>query len=457
MISIQNPYTPMLLTFSPENFHGRETEIINIIRVITARNPDSYAIYGLRTVGKTTLLKYLMAPDGALHDYEDYVAPDYRPGGKSRLLFVYISFHQYQVGYGVIRTLAENLRDVLRQHDHPAQYNIGDEPAPREKMIEMLRMALDDLRDDHVRVVFLMDDFDAALAVVDDEDDRLLRVLSDLSVLIITTESPISQLRPDLGRTSPLLGILRPEALSTMNDQSARELLTTPLAEVNATLTEKELNFLINVAGRMPYLLLSAGELYFNMRQEYPEMTEIIADKHATETLREQFVQRLLGWPHIDDVMNRLWRYLKPEEQKALLRLINARRPEELVGLEVTLSRLATMGLTVLDIKQGGYRPFGLILVRFLQQLPDEKPISSAEHPILNNLSPLDSRLLTYFLKHPNTVCRFETLQTEVWDDGSGSKRALEAAVHRIRQLLPKGEAIRNVRGKGYTYVQKNP
>ncbi|MEM6285391.1 MAG: helix-turn-helix domain-containing protein, partial [Chloroflexota bacterium] len=49
----------------------------------------------------------------------------------------------------------------------------------------------------------------------------------------------------------------------------------------------------------------------------------------------------------------------------------------------------------------------------------------------------------------------FAELLKNVWEDGSGTKRALEAAVHRLRRTIPKDYRIKNVRGEGYKYTRE--
>ena len=58
MNQLRNPFTTMLATFDPNRFYGREKVLATILPGITAPEPNSFAISGIRTIGKTTLLKY---------------------------------------------------------------------------------------------------------------------------------------------------------------------------------------------------------------------------------------------------------------------------------------------------------------------------------------------------------------------------------------------------------------
>ncbi len=139
-------------------------------------------------------------------------------------------------------------------------------------------------------MVFLFDDFDVPLKTLDNHDDGLLRTLSDYAALIIVTEEPISELRPDFGESSPLLGILRPDSIGLLSEIAARELINKPLDAVQIQYVGTEENFLIQTAGRQPFLLTAACELYFEVRLETSGQPD------TTLAFQVQFLNRR-RWP----------------------------------------------------------------------------------------------------------------------------------------------------------------
>ena len=73
------------------------------------------------------------------------------------------------------------------------------------------------------------------------------------------------------------------------------------------------------------------------------------------------------------------------------------------------------------------------------------------------DLTPKDTALLIHLAKHPNRVWSREDLIEHVWGwDYTGSDRAVDLAVKRIRQALRKWDdkhgGIRTVRGEGYGF-----
>src|SRR5690349_24700445 len=93
----RNPYSGMLASYLADGFFGREREVADLVQGVTARVPSSFVISGIRTIGKTTLLRYLRDPRRALTRYAAYMAPKYHGAGADTLAralrFVYVDFH----------------------------------------------------------------------------------------------------------------------------------------------------------------------------------------------------------------------------------------------------------------------------------------------------------------------------------------------------------------------------
>jgi hypothetical protein len=471
----QNPYTSMLVKFNADCFYGRADEIISILGVITGTHSSGHAIYGIRTIGKTTLLRYLKAPTGALQKYADYVSPAYRPGGGKHLLFVYHNFHSYSKDDGsIFHVMLNELADEL--FDDP---RIGDQVevpyfAPEEErgtVLEGLRKVLATLSTDwHTRIVFFLDDFDMPLTknIIDADDDNLLRTLSDSAALIISTEEPISILRPDMQESSPLLGILRPEVIDLLKVQEARELINDPLGGLPMSFSEAEQKFLIEVGGRQPFTLTAACELYYNMRQEYPDLGEMLHDSSNRTTLQIQFVSRLVGLPHVHKILQMTWEKLKDTEKQALQQMANGLNTTVNGSRNTIAGRLTNKSLVYLDLRHGIYCIFSEVFAYFVRQVTSSdiegptihinKHEKNTQPPekVVNNLSPIDRSVLEYLTAHANQTCTFDELLDAVWEEEEEkSKRALEASVYRLRRSIGNYGAIKNVRGKGYKFTSE--
>lgn len=458
-----NPFTTMMLTFSPNRFYGRDSEIISLLQILTANEPTSQAIYGVRTLGKTTLLRFLRDPNGAQARFEAYMHPDFSPEGRRRLMFIYVNYHSFQAGENIHEYLLRELEEALMDHEiliRVPRYDVGN----ADDIPGILQRITRELRSEDIRPVFLMDDFDSALANLKSDDDGLLRVLSEYAVLVIITEAPISELQPQIGDDSPLLGILRALAIQLISESSARQLITEPIEDVGESIGKAECDFLIEIAGRHPFFLVAASELYFNMRQEYPEIRHQI-DTPETATLKKRFLLRLSQLPHVNKALSLIWNRLNDLEREVLVIIAVNRRFEAHSGHEQVAERLENKALVVFNLARGSYTLFSDLFQIFIEQntkktgpLPQ---IKVAEEAAEDRLTPIDRALLNYLLDHVDRTCTFEELLAEVWSDrdtGDRSKRALEAAVYRLRnsRAIPAGFEIRNVRGKGYKMVRES-
>lgn len=456
----QNPFTAMLLTFNPARIYGREQELTNILQVITAPEPNSYAIFGMRTIGKTTLLKYLKDKRGALHHYRDSLDMEYQPGGGRRLIFTYVGFRRFQPNDNLFYTILNTLRDDLMYDTLSSEIVIPrwDTIPPKQEIIHALRDILGVLDRHGVRVVFLFDDFDIPLPYISLEDDRLLRVLNDDAVLIIATETPIAVLRPDMGESSPLLGILRPEALGPLTEAAARRLISEPLQTIGVTLDETEQQFLIDIAGRQPFLLTAACELYFDLLLEHPDIVDLFRDPVSYRNIERHFIARLASLPHVNNILSRIWDSLNDEEQHCLYNIAFSNLAS---GVRRNLiARLENNFLISADFRTENYRMFSKLFVDFVQRLysaqtkTSQQTLTDTAAQIADTLSPVDRAVFEYLFRHANQVCTFEDIQESVWEDSSpAAKRALEAAVYRLRKSLSHYAQIKNVRGQGYRLI----
>lgn len=460
-----NPYAMMLRTFDPKRFFGRENEIINILQVMTAPDPNGYAIFGFRTLGKSSMLKFLKDPNGAILKYEDYIHPDYRFGFK-QLLFVYLNFHAYQADDNIFAWMLKGLETAYTDRNMGISVAIPhhDADTPVQELVRILRETLQRFDAEKTRVVFLMDDFDEVMNYIGAEVDRLLRLLSELTPMIVATDLPITEINPEF-RDSPFLNILRPEGLKPLSLDAARELITVPARSVGQTYTESEISLLIEVAGLHPFLLTVACEQYFNMRAEFAAISQQTEGKNR-ENFKKRFVFQLAQLPGINNVLEIIWKRLTPQEHQVLAYIAQGNRVDMLSSMAEIAQRLSYMALTHHDMVQDSYRLFSELFVQFVnnrsvQTVATTRPLTplpdsllEAESP-LDKLTPIDRAVLDYLEARPNKVCETNDILIAVWDDESKT-RALEAAVYRIRKALESmgtSKQIRNVRGRGYKLV----
>lgn len=460
---IINPYKFMLLKFQPHRVYGWEVEVTSILQVVAVQEPTSYAIYGIRAIGKTTLLKYLKHKSGAMRRYNQSLDDAFRTN-RRRLVWVYVNCHHLFDDVNVLYVMFSHLLEELRQQRLAT--NIMPEPPNRDDddrdTVDHLRDFLKLLKDsEKVHVVFLLDDFDIPLlsGQIKIEDDYLLRTVSDEAALVIATDEPISELRPDLTpEASPLLGILKPERIGLISEKSAERLIREP-AHMDAQIQylDEEVEMLLEIGGCLPYLLIITCEKYFDMRQGILDLETTFSNVALKQGIRTQLMNTLLFEPGVNSVLSLIWTKRK-ELQPILIEMAKAEN-HVFTGVQATKVEHYSLAYQA-TAKDGttGFRIFSALFAEFVRREANV-PLSPNGHydssllKIINSLPPVDRGVLEYLASREGQVCTFEELLESVWEDGTGTKRALEAAVHRLRRTVPTGHDIRNVRGAGYKYV----
>lgn len=461
-MSLPNPFTPMLLTYDHQRFYGRETEIRNMLRVITAAEPGGHAIYGLRTIGKTTLLKFIRDKEGALKKYPHFVSPEFRIGGDYRLLFVYINFPVYGETGSLFFIMLSHLEDVLHEEDlyEAAPVPPYDISLTKKETVDILRKIIHKLSQQKIRTVFMLDDFDEPLKSITIQDDGFLRTIAATAVLILATEDAFSDIRPDINDASPTLGILRPEVVELLSPEAASQLIHDPLKDTSASFSEVSEKFLIHVAGRQPFLLTAACELFYELLETYPDMQRDLERPERYNSLISQFIYRLSGQPYVARVLQITWNRFGKDIQRTIYNIASGDELDTEGEMGKLVAKLIDKGLVYADIKNDRYNIVSALFDNFVQQtyaFGEDKtlvPYAVESKLQFDGLTPIDGALMTYFLANRERICTFDELLEAVWKSEDKSKRALEAAVHRLRRHIGPDEQIQNVRSVGYIYTR---
>ncbi len=444
---MNNPFSAMLASLEPNRFFGRVAEIESILRGISASDPRSYAIVGPKTIGTTSLVKHLAYAvredryQAALVDYGRVTDHG------NTLHFMYVDLYSRE-GDEVLRILLTELRDWVRKQDG---IRIKEPPDSEDRSV--VRAEVQDifraLADHPLRLVICLDHFDDAFRSMSVKDDVFLRSLTLKQSFIVTTASSLGGLREDSKRISPFFNVLLERDLGLLTASEARTLITMATAELEPPLLPAEVDALLDLAGRHPYLLTIVGEHFLNLRDGHPEIQDTIGDDET----REQVALQIGSQPNVSDLFQLFWEPLE-EDQKHVLLSIARGESVSFEGHRDVLASLRQKALIEVGFGDEQPRVFSRLFREFVRS-------TAGAGLVLHDLSPLDGRLFQYLHARPNETCTFVELLSEFWEGGDPkNKRGLEAAIHRIRTNIqetvdPNWDYIQNVRGVGYKYVPK--
>jgi len=449
MKNLSNPYSRMLLSATPDFFFGRHADIETILHGISSAQSSSFSIQGIRMIGKTTLLKYLSDPNAALHHYPSAFL-DYGPNQRGELIFQYIDFYDRQ-GHQVIDSLFaallnnQRIRNLLPSLDE-LENNSHDVARLKSAIVDVQTRLLAK----GARLIICLDHFGKAFSSMEYDTDLFLRSLTPDSSLIIATEKSLSELRIDILTSSPLVTILTPRLIGLLFKKEAKDLISSPLKKTGVDFTEQEVDYILQIAGYHPYLLTLVCEFWFNLHLRYLEDKKSFFDADLQERMKFQ----LASLPAILELFRLIWSHLDADEQNVLSEVARGLESED----KFILNKLAHKSLVVANFTTGQYSLFAEVFrILVLQQHPT---LSQDNDKYIRDLPELDKNLLLYLTERPGQLCTFDELLKNVWGDTATSKRALEAAVYRLRVRFQDTagrdwDYIQNVRGKGYIYKPK--
>lgn len=465
---MDNPFSLMLRHYTPDRFFGRQRELDQVIGHILSGN--SLSLFGMRTLGKSTLMHYLRDREGAYTHYPQLFQPDASSEDVphfDQLLFVPANFYgwnQRNQAVPFYAKLLEELKEVLRLTSGPKATYQHNERDP----YQMLRLYLKDLRRNSKKhVIFMLDDLDAFIHTVDPPLDASIRALSSDAAFIMITEEALNDLRdaekyPEASRTqSFLFQILNLINLPPLDEEAAHQLMTVPLN--GSPWPQEEQQFVLDAAGRQPLLLTIACEAFLEFREAMQVERGTIAENQR-EIFMPRFIRKLLKLPVVLQTLRIFWNKMA-EGERAVLKQLAAGRAFHEFKASLLLDKLVSKALVYVD-SQGGYHVFSELFATFISEIDQAPRYQEVIDPattldrIRQSLGQKDQRLLDYLQKHRDNPCTFEDLLRDIWGlpPSNKGKSILEVAIHRIRRAfdaagLSGGDYIENVRGVGFRYV----
>ncbi|HLY32378.1 MAG TPA: helix-turn-helix domain-containing protein, partial [Ktedonobacterales bacterium] len=330
---------------------------------------------------------------------------------------------------------------------------------------EALADALESLVEQHWRVAFLLDDFETALETIEPGDEAFLRMLTRQASFVVT----LSYVAEDVVNSqipSPFLDVLVKYNLRLLREDTAARLITEPLRASKRNITQSDVDTLIWLGGRQPYLLTAVCAEYVKFCEEYGTVdSETTTGLLATDAKRAIFIARLLHEPQVTSILRLLWKDIlasAPSERSVLYAVARGDRLQ-MIDPQVmkALRDLSSKGFVV--TQEGRSTIFSEVfrlhvLAEYTKLLERRQPsLAQMREKVASDLGPTDQKVFTILSDQPNTLCRYEDLRREVWGKPDAPQRALNASVNRIRRKLEEldprqWEYIVNIRNEGYTF-----
>lgn len=429
----------------PPPIAGREALLTEMLNTLTDNYPRSIQLVAFRTMGRTTVLRYLAHPKGAMAQ-PPLTA---RLPTSRRPLFLYLDFNRFPDGIGIA--------DWLSQHmsQHPALQPFIPEEPPLNLIVGLKRTILN-AGDAGWRIVFVCDHFDRIFSQLKVSEATELRPLVDLASFVTATEKPLVQIKPDAASSLfgskihpidllPLayrdaLALLQQAAASLPSDERARE-------------AQMDYHALLKLTGTIPHYVLRGAELWYNARQQYQPLNGL-STTELLEILRPTLLQDFA----LEFV--RFWNHITPEQRSCLHDLVTkSMSPAQMtLPYKQRIKWLLDRGLVIAD---GRYQPMSGLWAEFIRQKKHEeetaKEVTAVTDPAAkDHPSPREAELLRYLQQHTDQICTYQMILADVWrsDDSDENRHTLRQVVAQLRRWLQTSNQgmIINHRNKGYEF-----
>lgn len=466
-IPLKNPYFSLQANISglkPETYYGSRQTLRQVMEIISAPSTNAVELVSLPGMGRSTLLRYLIKPNGALSEYAQWLQNPYNEEPQ-RIFPVLVNMRYLPTELSPFAYIYQRFREEYPIYIERSESTLEDEIPELEsservskngEAIRLLERDLTELSRSPIRTVFLLDDYDIVFSGMTVEETNLLRPLRDLSSFVFCTEKPLNEVNPEAAGT-PFFQTMTILHLKGLEKDEAMRLLREPAVQAGCPFPAEDLDFLLEQTGTHTYLLILAGRNLWEMRKQLG-----LLENSSTPLTPPQ--QKVLSVRLLTEFERSFKVYLKnisPAETRALAALIAEQHTPVLETRHlVGLSALEQKGLVRYEM-QGGYRIFSALFVEALRSTispPEEAPAEAQPKARSRlKLSGFETNLYEYLKQQPERISSFEELWQEVWhkelpEDAEQIRRPIQVTMSRLRKKLLEstGEDIISIRDKGY-------
>lgn len=299
-MTIDNPFFHRGAIRRPEEFHGRQAEINQILGLL--RNGQSVSLIGPRRIGKSSMLLHLARP-------QTRTAYELEP---PRALFVLIDCQEF--GGSPPEEVYEALLTELMDRADDANVDVG--PVERFGTYRSLDRVLNGIHRQGLDVVVLLDEFEL-LAVNEHLTPYFFARLRGLTTkyglaYLTASQRPLFDITADEEiLSSPFFNIFVTLPLGLYTDEEARSLVDARLQGTTIEFSKALRDHLLYLVGPHPFFLHIAGYHAFQavLEGQMPQQPEELAQVDGPIEIEAS------------SHLSYLWQNLGPEEQYALTTL----------------------------------------------------------------------------------------------------------------------------------------
>lgn len=484
-------------------FIGQQDELEWLLAQISEDRPAGVSLVGPWGIGKSFLLTFLAAPEGARRTHAHMLGPRFA-ADPERLLFVPIDLEDHtaveQAKQHFLSVLYERLLDEVGKLlnvadartlplDQLPETPFSSVEVLRSQAQRALRLAQNEADDDElrerseavlgpafpgkllallrrlerwcIRVVFLIDDFDNVVsALTHDVFDHLRELLSYAS-LIVTTRQALSELVPSEIASSPFFNLLQRinlVSLHFMLPEEARRMITEPPTWFEHTkdfqFSDSDVAFILELTGCHPDLIrVSCETLYMRYRRRRSaQQSDVLPPEERL------YIRALLRTTFVD-FFAVLWHQMSSEEQLLLFRIATA-DDAGLKMIQVTSSSLNTLinrGYVIYDA--GRYRLFAGLFSDYVREQAVNVVRPEPELARLQ-LTDMEQKFIDLLKTRPGMMAHRDEIIEVLYAVRPNDEQAqsyygrLDALIFRLRNKLDdEAILIENIRKQGYRLV----
>jgi len=437
-----NPFFKIPLSFHPRKFYGSQRVVMQLCETISGKRPvPPIELTSLPGMGKSTILRYLAHPQGALTSHPEYLGGIYR-SEPYRLFPVLIHFksesssiHPFKIIYNQIHKEYSTYVNRTKGEFTNSLPNLNKVDVKELEAADHIEREVRELSSRNVRLVLLLDDFDIVFKEMSYAETTRMRPWRNDVAFVLCTEKPLHQVNREAAgssffASSPHLSV------DGLNEKETMRILNEPSREEGANFPEKDTKMILEEVGNHPYLLIIAGKylwetrIHANILENSEQPLSEIQSSILLASLKEEF----------EPIFNLYISNLKKHDLEVLQRI-------SATGMEDIKSQIDFTSVASLHTKallkvttENSYAVFSKLFDDYLTfRYTHHQSVSKESGFDKLDLSKLEKKLYSYLNQNSERICTFDELWNSIWGLKSNEKtnrQRIQVSISRLRKKI---------------------